>query len=225
MAWRVRPEPWLRRTIDIGRAACWIRARSSSGASPDIGPDGLKLRRPSVGVAAVRNVAPLGRQAVEARLGDPQLRPAFDAFEFELDQRRSFARVVGVCIDRMRVPSPGKDPRGLHPLDRHLPGQVLVARMSDAALQSSAGREVPVEVDAEPGAELRRRCQRLPYAGNWRAHEDLALDAIQAEAHVSSRVRSDGGQRRGSAGRRAPDTPSARPARTRSLPSNPAPAW
>jgi hypothetical protein len=105
MAWRVRPEPWLRRTIDIGpseasrvtrrrrasspsaakigRAASWIRARSSFAASTDIRLDGLKLRRPSVGVAAICNVAPLGRQPVEARLGDAQLRAAFDAFELE----------------------------------------------------------------------------------------------------------------------------------------------
>jgi hypothetical protein len=97
MAWRVRPEPWLRRTIDIGpseasrvtrrrrasspsaakigRAASWIRARSSFAASTDIRLDGFKLRRPSVGVAAICNVAPLGRQPVEARLGDASCVP------------------------------------------------------------------------------------------------------------------------------------------------------
>jgi hypothetical protein len=61
-------------------------------------------------------------QAVEARLGDAQLRSAFEGFTLELDQRRRFTRVVRVCIDRVRVPAPRKRPRGLNALDRHLPG-------------------------------------------------------------------------------------------------------
>jgi hypothetical protein len=152
-----------------------LDSRQVSAASADMGMDRLKLRRSSIGGSAIRNVAPLGRQAVEAGLGDAQLRPAFDSSSSNSTSLRSNSR-------RVHQSRAGAS----EAIDRHVPGQVLVARMCDAPRQTSARCELAVEVYAEPGAELARRCQRLPHPGNRGAQENIALDASQVGAHVSS---------------------------------------
>src|SRR6188768_1586366 len=103
---------------DFAMVALLARAR---GARQVLGNQ-LRLRLPALLVGGEGLQAALERDAIEARLGDGELRPVRSFLQLEGHQRRRLLRVVEVRFYCERMPAERNEPRGLDsfhgPLER-----------------------------------------------------------------------------------------------------------
>src|SRR6266508_1005138 len=151
----------------------------------DIAFDRLHLKPPAFSVHPVRVRAARDGDPIEAGLHDGEHRAAGDLFELEDHPRGGFGRIVDTRLHRGRVPAPGEQPLGLHPLDGDVPRHVLVALVGDGPAHAGAWREGAFHFDGEPRAELRGVAEGAPHAGARDAQQNLPLDAIRAgRAHM-----------------------------------------
>src|SRR5437016_2147531 len=88
------------------------------------------------------------------------------------------------------MPAEREEMVGIHPFDRRLECQMLVAGIRDPARHLPPDREVRRELHAKPGAELFGIGERAPDASLRRAEEDGLLDAVRS-GHESASFRQD----------------------------------
>ena len=141
--------------------------RSAPGLVPrlsrllDIPLDRLHLVDPTLLVASISFSAAPPRNALEARLHNCKQRPLGDVLKLKNDQSRRLSRVIDLQIDRVAVPSPGKDPLRLHSLDRDFERDMLVALVCNLSSEASPWRERPCQIDARTTGRRTRRSPRL----------------------------------------------------------------
>src|SRR6266849_3591157 len=81
-------------------------------------------------------------------------------------------------MGRVRMPAVRQPALGIHSLDCDLDGHALMAGHRDHALDTRAGRERTLELDAEPGAELIGIGESAPDTRAGCAQNDLFLDPV-----------------------------------------------
>src|SRR5215467_5732826 len=122
--------------------AWWRRfAALASLVTRDMSLDVPELRAPAAVVHAECLRAACGRQFLEPGLGDPQQRAAGNRLQPEFHQRRRFAGIILLWIDRVRMPGEAEELLRLHLLDDYLPAQVLVARYGEMPGRGLSGDE------------------------------------------------------------------------------------
>ena len=143
-----------------------------------------QLVRPAGAVHTKRLVTPRRRQPIESGLDDGEGRSAGGLSERELDERHGLGRVIHVRVDGMRVPAIGEEPFRLDALDEHLDRQMVVVGDRDAAAHGGSGRELALELGAEPRPELFGRRECPPHLRARRFQKDRLLDAIGSVADI-----------------------------------------
>src|SRR5882672_3927704 len=140
-AWRVSGVPSVSWEIEHGCPSLSFATSASLVSSPNAAKIGAQARRPAAplraagdmvgdvpgllfpaaAVHAQRFHAAMGRNVVEARLGDDEQRAVRERRQAELDQRRLLLRIVRLRIDRVWVPGKGEERLGLDRLDGGTP--------------------------------------------------------------------------------------------------------
>src|SRR5688572_6525413 len=149
------PDPAVSREMDIGspfpsRASSRSRFSSPKAAKTGAGvrlllragkvlPDVLQLSGPSLVVLAVRLAPASGRDSIEPGLRHRKLGPLRYLFQLENHQCGGFGRVnIRVAA---RMPPPGEEPLGLHPINGDVHGEMLVARIGNRSLHPGSREE------------------------------------------------------------------------------------
>src|SRR6266446_10657410 len=212
-AWRVTPAPAVRRAIDIGppvhsRATrprrVWSPSAAKTGAAPassaawgrsppssslarrrDILLARLHLKGPALPVHSICLGPARQRDLIEPGLYHGEHGAAGSVRELKDHEGGGLDRIVDAGLHGVRVPAPGEQPLGLHPLDGDVEHHVLVPRVGDRPAHMGARRKGALHLDAEPRAELRCVGERAPHSASRRAQQDLPLDAVRVGwAHV-----------------------------------------
>ncbi|SPE26429.1 hypothetical protein SBA2_30094 [Acidobacteriia bacterium SbA2] len=144
----------------------------------DIALDVLHLRAPPAFIHAVRFVAAVARDLVEAGLGEQQQRTARSLLQPEFDQGGRFFRVIDLGIDGIRVPGEREETFRLHFLDHRFPFDVFVPRVSDVTARDLARHEGALQFHAKPLAELAVIRQGAPDPRNRRLQLNALLDSV-----------------------------------------------
>src|SRR5690606_27336456 len=124
------------------------------------------VRREGLGAARERN-------PVETGLGDGEERAARCVLELEDDEGGRLVRIVYRPVDSVRMPAEREEAHRLDALDKEVEGETgerllhsrhlrIHLRGCDPTGDPRAGREVTVELDAEPVAELLRLADCSP---------------------------------------------------------------
>src|SRR5579883_3027263 len=146
----------------------------------DIAGDVRELLRPALVIHAEGDGTARQRDAFEAGLDHRELRAVGDVGELKLDQCGRLAGVVHTGLNGVGMPAVGQQVLRFNPLNRDLQGQVLMTRSGEATREARARREVTLQCQAEPGAELLRLREGAPDPRTWRVQDDGLLDAIHA---------------------------------------------
>src|SRR2546429_1409365 len=129
---KIGAEPWSSPPRVAARAVlatCTGLAITPSGRRGQMRCDLLHLHFPTSLVAAVSLAAARGGNPIEAGFGDLEQSAAGRRLQLEDHESRGLGGIVPLRLDRVRVPTPGKNPLRLPPLDPGGHDDVLVNRV------------------------------------------------------------------------------------------------
>src|SRR5262249_51957669 len=115
----------------VSRRAEWLPRNRGEGC-----PNALELSLPALAVLLEGDETTGRGNRVEAGFAHGEPRATRHVLEHEGDERRRLGRVVGVRVDRVRMPPKGKVALGLDRFDRDGHGEVVMTLFRDGAAQS-----------------------------------------------------------------------------------------